>query len=87
MTETRNERARQTEAEQDRKADSGSEATARHRLIRWIMLAVVVWGVFLATGMWLSTHHWRGPAVVMACVLGFLGFWALMLASRRNRED
>jgi hypothetical protein len=66
--------------------EGASEAAGRRRLIRFIMLAVIVWGAFLATGMWLSTHNWRGPGVVMACVLGLVGFWAAMLASRRRDQ-
>lgn len=62
------------------------EAAGKNRLIRGIMLAVVAWGGFLATGMWLSTHNWRGPAFVMTCVLLFLGFWAWMLARRAGEQ-
>jgi hypothetical protein len=58
------------------------DAAGKKRLIRGIMLAVVAWGGFLATGMWLSTHNWRGPVFVMACVFAFLGFWIWMLSTR-----
>lgn len=64
--------------------DPTAEAAGRRRLIRWIMLAVIAWGAFLAMGLWLSTHKWRGPAIVMSCVFAFLGFWAAMLATRRS---
>jgi hypothetical protein len=67
-------------------SDKPSDAPNKKRLIRWIMLAVAIWGGFLASGLWLSTHKWQGPAVVMSCVFGFLGFWACMLA-RRARES
>lgn len=67
-----------TAAEQQAKR----EAAGKKRLIRGIMLAVVAWGGFLATGVWLSTHNWRGPAFVMTCVVAFLGFWAWLLATR-----
>lgn len=66
----------------DDEAQRHTEAAGRKRLIRGIMLAVVVWGAFLATGMWLSTRNWRGPAVVMTCVFAFLGFWAWLLSRR-----
>ncbi len=61
-------------------------------VIALIMLAVLAWGVFLAVGAYQLNHNpWR-PLMVMACVLGFLGFWGLMLASRtarmtRERDD
>lgn len=57
-----------------------------HRLIYIsIMAAVLVWGGVLAIGAYLYNHNpWR-PIVVMGCVLAFLGFWGLMLVSRRAR--
>lgn len=63
------------------------DAAGKRRLIRGIMLAIVTWGGFLATGVWLSTHNWRGPAFVMACVFAFLGFWAWMLATRAGDQS
>jgi hypothetical protein len=51
------------------------------------MLAVLVWGAILAAGAWTFNHDIRRPLVVMACVLGFLGFWGAMLASRRRRTE
>jgi hypothetical protein len=55
------------------------------RLIRWIMVALVVWGLIHAAGAWTLNHDARRPLVVIACVAGFLGFWLAMLASRRRR--
>ncbi len=57
------------------------------RLIRGIMLAVLVWGAVLAAGAWTFNHDVRRPIVVMACVLGFLGFWKAMLDARRRRLE
>lgn len=57
------------------------------RLIRWIMLAIVGWGVIHAIGAWRFNHDARRPLVVLACVLAFLGFWSLMLAARRKRLE
>jgi len=55
--------------------------------ILWIMLAVVTWGVFHAVGAYRFNHNpWRGVMVV-GCSLAFLGFWWLMLASRRSRLE
>lgn len=54
-------------------------------IIRWIMAALVVWGVFHAVGAWTLNHDPRRALVVLACMAGFLGFWATLLASRRGR--
>jgi hypothetical protein len=54
------------------------------RMIALIMIGLVAWGGFLSLGLWLSKHDWRRPAVVMACVFAFLGFWGGMLARRRR---
>jgi hypothetical protein len=50
--------------------------------IALIMIAVVAWGGFLSLGAWLASHDWRRPAIMMACVFGFLAFWGIMLARR-----
>jgi len=57
-----------------------------------IMLAVLAWGVFHAVGAFgyqEATFNWRvaRPLVVIGCSLGFLGFWLLMLQSRRRRLE
>jgi hypothetical protein len=58
---------------------------SQKQLTGLIMLAVTAWGLFLAVGAFRLNHNpWR-PVMVMACVLGFLGFWGLMLWSRRSR--
>jgi CHASE2 domain-containing sensor protein len=54
------------------------------RIIRWIMVAIVVWGAILAVGAWTLNHDIRRPIMVMACVLGFLGFWLAMLRTLRR---
>jgi len=55
------------------------------RTILLIMAAVLVWGVFHGLGAYFFNHNpWRF-AVVLGCVLAFLGFWAAMLASRNAR--
>jgi CHASE2 domain-containing sensor protein len=51
------------------------------------MLALVAWGVVQAIGSWLFNHDPRRPLLVLACVGGFLGFWLLMLSSRRRRLE
>ncbi|MCX7402887.1 MAG: hypothetical protein NTY87_07250 [Planctomycetia bacterium] len=55
------------------------------RTIRWIMAGIVIWGIVHAAGAWRLNHDGRRPVVVLSCVAGFLGFWLLMLGSRRRR--
>lgn len=55
------------------------------RLLRWIMGAVLVWGTILAIGAWRLNNDPRRLAVVLACVIAFLGFWLVMLAARSRR--
>ncbi len=55
------------------------------KLIRGLMIAIVVWGAIIAAGAWTLNHDVRRPLVVMACVLGFLGFWLAMLRTLRGR--
>jgi hypothetical protein len=58
---------------------------SQNKLVVLIMAAVLAWGTFLAVGAYHLNHNpWR-PVIVMACVLAFLGFWGLMLASRKRR--
>ncbi|MEI6240486.1 MAG: hypothetical protein WCR51_08855 [Planctomycetia bacterium] len=54
------------------------------RIIRWIMVAIVIWGAILAAGAWTLNHDIRRPLVVMACVLGFLAFWRTMLRTLKR---
>jgi hypothetical protein len=55
------------------------------RLLRWIMVGIVVWGVFHAIGAWTLNHDARRPLVVLACVAAFLGFWLVMLSTLRRK--
>jgi hypothetical protein len=57
------------------------------KIIRWIMIGIVVWGIAHAIGAWTLNHDARRPLVVLACVAGFLGFWAMLLAVRRRRVN
>ena len=62
-----------------------SPAATPEKILRWIMVAVLVWGSILAAGSWTFNHDIRRPIIVFACVIGFLGFWNVMLAARRRR--
>lgn len=55
------------------------------RLIRWVAVAILAWGIFHAIGAWRFNGNPLRAVVVMSCVLGFLGFWLAMLAARRRR--
>ncbi len=53
---------------------------------RWIMLAVLIWGMLLALGTFLFGGNqpvWRA-AIVAGCTLAFLGFWWAALTVRRK---
>lgn len=56
-----------------------------HRPILAIMSALVIWGSLHALGAYLFEHDYRKPLVVYGFMLAFLGFWAVMLASRSRR--
>jgi hypothetical protein len=66
------------------------------RLLRWVMIAVAVWGGMLALGTFLfgldaetgkpafRPNPFRG--LIVLCVVGtFLGVWSLALRSRQRR--
>ncbi|MEX0937641.1 MAG: hypothetical protein WDZ59_07250 [Pirellulales bacterium] len=62
---------------------------ADRRAIRWIMLAVAVWGVLLALGTYLYVERVgmrirpiAAALVVLVCTAAFLGLWAAVLARR-----
>jgi len=53
----------------------------------WIMVAVLVWGGYLALGaLQARGNHpsWRG-LIIFGCTLAFLGFWWLALTLRARR--
>jgi hypothetical protein len=55
------------------------------RAILLIVAGLFAWGIYHAVGAYLYNHNpWRA-VVVMTCVCGFLGFWLLLLATRRPR--
>jgi CHASE2 domain-containing sensor protein len=55
------------------------------RILTWIMVALVAWGLFHAAGAWMLNHDARRPLIVIACMAAFLGFWLALLASRKRR--
>jgi len=60
---------------------------AQGHLIRWIMVAVLAWGLFLAIGAVLFGGNLpllRG-LIIVGTVTAFLGFWLAALAFRQRR--
>ena len=58
-------------------------------VIRWLMLALFVWGGWLAVGAARQGRNLpdglqRG-GIVLGCVLAFLGAWAVILWARKRR--
>jgi hypothetical protein len=69
----------------------GKETAKSRDLTRWIMLAVLAWGLLLALGTYLfgGNHPELRAAVVAGCTLAFLGLWwgALAFAPHRQAPD
>lgn len=72
---------------------TSDEALQRRRMLRFVMLAVLIWGSVLAMGVLLfgidpgtgsigySPNIWRG-LIFEACVLAFVGGWWLLVRTR-----
>jgi hypothetical protein len=56
-------------------------------MTRWIMLAVLLWGLFLAMGAYLYGGRLAAlrSAIIAGCVLAFLIFWWVALGQRQRR--
>ncbi|MBS0209711.1 MAG: hypothetical protein JSS27_12245 [Planctomycetes bacterium] len=52
-----------------------------------VAACLIAFGLFQAAGTYFmaGNANWSRPLLVMACVLGFLAFWGVMLAARRAR--
>ena len=70
-------------------AKQPSSEVTRAQPWRWaialIVVAVAAWGIFHAIGAYRLNHNPLRAVVVLACVVGYLGFWGAMLAARRAR--
>jgi hypothetical protein len=57
---------------------------SRPAALRWVMLAVLVWGLLLALGTFLfgGNQPLVRAAIVAGCTLAFLGLWMVALAIR-----
>jgi hypothetical protein len=61
-----------------------SEADEKRKIVFWIVLGIVAWGIVLAVGDYWANHDPRRPLIIMACVVLFVGFWMAMLRTRRS---
>jgi high-affinity Fe2+/Pb2+ permease len=66
--------------------DADSLTQGRAAATRWIMLAVLIWGLLLALGTFLfgGNQPLLRAAIVAGCTLAFLALWAAALAARRH---
>jgi hypothetical protein len=62
-----------------------SSGSRRWPATRWLMLAILAWGLVLALGTFLfgGNQPVLRAAIVVGCTLVFLGVWAAALAVRR----
>ena len=67
-------------------SDGDQYTAARSAATRWLMLAILVWGLFLALGTFLfgGNQPLLRAAIVAGCTLGFLALWIGALAVRRR---
>ena len=65
--------------------DNASNSVKQAALTRWLMLAILLWGLILALGTFLfgKNQPMLRAAIVAGCTLAFLGLWAAALAVRR----
>ncbi len=56
--------------------------------MRWLMLAILVWGLLIALGTFLfgGNQPVLRAAIVVGCTLAFLGLWIAALAVRRSNS-
>ena len=62
----------------------------QNKAILWkIALGLLIWGAALSLGAFLfrNEHDVRKPLIIMGCVVGFLGFWGVMLWQRQRRQS
>lgn len=59
---------------------------SRNSTLRWLMLAILAWGMLLALGTFLFGRNQPlvRAAIVVGCTLAFLGLWVGALAVRRR---
>lgn len=70
----------------DRDSTHEQEQKSRSRVVAGIAIAIAVFGVIVAAGVYWSdpSPDWRKPLVVLAASGVFLGVWGLALRSRNR---
>ena len=68
------------------------DTTQQNRMILGLIMGgVLLWGLYLSVGAYLAASKQNfdplRALIVMACVSGFLGFWAMMLLIRGWRRS
>lgn len=64
-----------------------SEAETKRKIVFWIAVGIIAWGVVLAIGVFVVNHDARQSAIILAGVVLFVGFWLLMLRTRPSDES
>ena len=69
--------------------DNASDRAKPAALTRWLMLAILMWGLILALGTFLfgKNQPLLRAAIVAGCTLAFLGLWTAALAVRRAKHS
>jgi len=67
--------------------DANSLIAGRNSAIRWLMLAILAWGLILALGTYLfgGNKPLLRAAIIAACTLGFLALWIVALAMQGRK--
>jgi len=67
-------------------SESERPAADQTSTTRWLMLAILVWGLILALGTFLfgGNQPVLRAAIVAGCTLAFLGLWIAALAVRQR---
>ncbi|HEX3996980.1 MAG TPA: hypothetical protein VHX65_00340 [Pirellulales bacterium] len=64
--------------------DPQQDAATKRKIVFWIALGIVAWGVVLALGDFMVNRDQRRTLIILASVVVFVGFWFTMLRSRRS---
>ena len=70
----------------------------RPRVIPWLIIALFIWGAWLAVGTYLyrfdtpevdpldTVRAWRRGLLVLGCTTAFLTLWLVALAARKSKK-
>ena len=70
-------------------SDVDRPTAERPDITRWIMLAILVWGLVLALGTFLfgGNQPLLRAAIVAGCTMAFLGLWLAAMAVRKRSAN